>query len=73
MITLTGQLRQVSDGSYYMDCTNGTVITVLFNGKEHSDQVPINRLIALSVIDLGENVMQVSGSVPCYIKLEESV
>jgi len=36
-----------------MDCTNGTVITVIFNSKEHADSVPINRLIALSVTDTG--------------------
>lgn len=50
MKTLTGYLREVSDHTHYMDCGEDNMPFVYFYNQDRGN-VPVNRLIALSVDD----------------------
>ena len=63
-ITLTGYLREVTDGGFYMDCEDGTQEMV----KLLSSNPPTNTLIALSVVaeKTPDGAYIVSGHIPNY-------
>ena len=66
--TLTGYLRENSDGTFFVDCTDGSYPAVTFPTKEQAERVPKNRLIVLSIVpDSG----RVTSKVPCFAVLEK--
>jgi len=62
--TLTGYLRSVTDGSYYMDMENGDV--VIINIPETLTPPPLNQLIALSAAETPNGSWTVAYSIPNY-------
>lgn len=62
--TLTGYLRSVTDGSYYMDMENGDV--KIINIPETVTPPPINKLIALSAAETSDGSWTTAYSIPNY-------
>ena len=71
-ITLTGYLREVTDGSYYMDLEDGSYKVVRYRASaEHN--VPINKLIALSVfVDRSGKAYVISDEMPNYTLISQA-